>query len=92
MNRYTYLVVQMQRTVFGCINCRQPTRTRMYIYRNGKDAWSHFCFKCLQTAVALADVAEWERVTTPQLRPMRMPRSVAAIFALAGSAMGSGMR
>lgn len=80
-----YLIVQMSGCAFGCMNCRQPTRTRMYIYKNGKDAWSHFCFKCVQTATALAEIASWERVSTPPLGPIRVPASLAAIFALAGS-------
>lgn len=80
-----YLLIQMQRTAIGCMNCRQPTRTRMYVYIRDKTLWSHFCFTCSKTATGFAEIANWERVSEPPPYRGRVPPMLGAIMALANS-------
>lgn len=82
-----YLFVQMSGCAYGCMNCRQPTRTRMYVYFGAdKSAWSHFCFRCSKTAVVLADLADWQRVTRPPASTRPMSPFIAMAMALGAGA------
>jgi hypothetical protein len=81
-----YLVCQANGAV-GCMNCRQPTRTRVWMYAGDKSGWWHFCFKCSQTAAALAEMAGYVRVDRPP--PARYSSKFAMLGALAAMAGAS---